>query len=170
MIIFINGAFGAGKTTTATLLEEKMAHAMIFDPEYVGMMLRDMIPKEKQLMHERTGDFQDFDLWKVLTVKSMKAFMQQYQCDLIVPMTIRKKEYFDYIFEGVQAFEEEVYHFCLTASKDTIHKRLEQRGDALGSWAFHQTDKCIQGFEQLEKKIEINNDHIAPDAVVARIL
>lgn len=170
MIIFINGAFGVGKTTTATILEAKLPNAMIFDPEYVGIMLREMIPKGKQLSHERTGDFQDFDLWKVLTVETMKAFKHQYDRDLIVPMTIREKPYFDYIDQGVRAFDNEVYHFCLSAPKAFIHKRLEQRGDLPNSWAFHQTEKCINGFEAIENMIEINNAQIAPDKVVALML
>lgn len=170
MIIFINGAFGVGKTTTATLLEAKLPNAMIFDPEYVGIMLREMIPKEKQLSHERTVDFQDFDLWKVLTVETMKAFKQQYKRDLIVPMTIREKTYFDYIYEGVHAFDNEVYHFCLSAPKVLIHERLEQRGDLPGSWAFHQTEKCMDGFETIENMIEINNAHLAPEKVVDLML
>lgn len=170
MVIFINGAFGVGKTTTATLLEQRLENAMIFDPEYVGIMLRTMIRSEWKYEHEKTGDFQDFDLWKVLTVKLINEFMNQYKCDLIVPMTIRKIEYFDYIYNGVQEYENEVYHFCLSASKENIHKRLEKRGDELNSWAFHQTDKCIEGFKYIEEKIEIENDNIEVEDVVNQIL
>jgi adenylylsulfate kinase-like enzyme len=36
MIVWINGAFGAGKTTTAELVTELLPGAKIFDPEYVG--------------------------------------------------------------------------------------------------------------------------------------
>ncbi|MEP7025229.1 MAG: hypothetical protein ABJB47_15815 [Actinomycetota bacterium] len=39
MIIWLNGAFGAGKTTTATLLSELVPASRVFDPETVGYML-----------------------------------------------------------------------------------------------------------------------------------
>lgn len=170
MIIFINGAFGVGKTTTASYLEQRLDNAMVFDPEYIGIMLRTMISSKWKYEHEKTGDFQDFDLWKVLTTKLINEFMIQYKCDLIVPMTIRRKDYFDFIFNGVQEFEKEVYHFCLSASKGDIHQRLEKRGDKLDSWAFHQTEKCIEGFKHIDEKIEIRNDNIKPEEVVERIL
>jgi hypothetical protein len=39
MIIWINGAFGAGKTTLAEELQRRLPEAMPFDPEYVGYTL-----------------------------------------------------------------------------------------------------------------------------------
>lgn len=170
MIIFINGAFGVGKTTTASLLEERIENAMIFDPEQVGMMLRSIIPFKWQSDHENTGDFQDFDLWRTLTVKVIGEFKERYNCHLIIPMTIRKLEYFEYIYNGVSEFDKEVYHFCLEASKETVHKRLVNRGDALDSWAFHQTDKCIEGFAALSNKMILSNEEDSAEEVVARVL
>ena len=40
MIIWINGAFGAGKTTLADELGGRLPDAVLFDPEYVGYILR----------------------------------------------------------------------------------------------------------------------------------
>ena len=39
MIVWINGAFGSGKTTTAGLVTKRLDGAKLFDPEYVGYML-----------------------------------------------------------------------------------------------------------------------------------
>ncbi|GLI84134.1 hypothetical protein ANABIO32_18340 [Rossellomorea marisflavi] len=47
MIIMINGAFGAGKTTLANALCKELPGSMIFDPEEVGYMLRNVIPEER---------------------------------------------------------------------------------------------------------------------------
>ena len=40
MIIMINGAFGAGKTSVANALLQTVDDFMLFDPEVVGFMLR----------------------------------------------------------------------------------------------------------------------------------
>ena len=40
MIIWINGAFGAGKTTLAEELSRRLSEAVLFDPEYVGYLSR----------------------------------------------------------------------------------------------------------------------------------
>jgi uridine kinase len=37
MIIMINGAFGAGKTTVANKLLKLMPNCMLYDPEEVGL-------------------------------------------------------------------------------------------------------------------------------------
>lgn len=40
MILFINSAFGVGKTTVARLLTRRIRSAVLFDPEWLGWMLR----------------------------------------------------------------------------------------------------------------------------------
>ncbi|MGH2233506.1 adenylyl-sulfate kinase, partial [Enterococcus faecalis] len=39
MIIWLNGAFGAGKTTIADELQQKLLNAIIYDPEIIGSAL-----------------------------------------------------------------------------------------------------------------------------------
>jgi hypothetical protein len=53
MILWINGTFGAGKTSTANELVQLLPHARIFDPEQVGYMLR-------HVLTEPIDDFQDW--------------------------------------------------------------------------------------------------------------
>lgn len=52
MIVWLNGAFGAGKTSTARELVTLLPEARIFDSEYVGFMLR-------HVLTEPVDDFQD---------------------------------------------------------------------------------------------------------------
>jgi len=65
MLIWINGAFGAGKTSVARELSRRFPDAMEFDPEQIGFMLRRMIAAR-----DRPSDFQDVDLWRELTVRT----------------------------------------------------------------------------------------------------
>src|SRR6185437_10613438 len=94
MIIMINGAFGVGKTSVATELLQELDGFMLFDPEEVGFMLRNVIPNDCKLPEERTGDFQDLHMWRSLTVKVAEELQQTYNKNLIVPMTIYNKDYF----------------------------------------------------------------------------
>jgi len=40
MILWINGAFGSGKTATANKLSRKLPNSFIYDPENVGCFIR----------------------------------------------------------------------------------------------------------------------------------
>jgi hypothetical protein len=63
LIIWINGSFGAGKTTLAGELKRRMPEAVLFDPEYVGYILREWVPVP-------TGDFQDLPSWRELVIET----------------------------------------------------------------------------------------------------
>src|SRR5690348_7546872 len=45
MVIWINGAFGVGKTTVARALHERWPDAVVFDPEQLGFVLRRIVPR-----------------------------------------------------------------------------------------------------------------------------
>ena len=145
MIIMINGLCGIGKTTVATILQSKIENSMIYDPEEVGFMLRNIITNDVKLPEEKTNDFQDLILWKKLTVTVAEKLVNTYHKTLIVPMTICNHEYFSHIKSGFESIDE-TFHFCLLASEETVHERLSKRGDEAGSWAFQQTERCLKAY------------------------
>ncbi|MGX8797780.1 hypothetical protein ACR6HW_17240 [Fusibacter sp. JL298sf-3] len=59
MIVWVNGAFGSGKTTCAYELKRRLPEAFVFDPENVGFFLRRNMPK---VLHK--DDFQDHEQWR----------------------------------------------------------------------------------------------------------
>jgi len=166
MIVMINGAFGVGKTSVANELLRRLDGAMLFDPEVVGFMLRHIIPEDVKLEAEKTGDFQDLEMWKPLTVEVARQLRETYGKDLIVPMTIYNKDYFDAIRGGFLQMDSQTYHFCLTANKETIHRRLLERGEEAGNWCFAQTDKCLAGFEDACFERFIPTDDVGVEEIV----
>ena len=44
MIIWLNGAFGAGKTQTAYELRRRLPGSYVYDPENAGFFIRDNLP------------------------------------------------------------------------------------------------------------------------------
>ncbi len=170
MIIMINGAFGVGKTTVSNELVKAVENSMLYDPEEVGYMLRNVLPEKVKRLEAETGDFQDFQLWKTLTVEIARFLISTYHVNLIVPMTIRKPEYFHYILDGFSSLDEHTYHFCLTASKETIHKRLLERGEQAGNWCFHQTDQCLKAYEEYDFGVYIDTEHVPIPTIVETII
>ncbi|RDI45490.1 AAA family ATPase [Falsibacillus pallidus] len=146
MIIMINGAFGVGKTSVAEELKSRIEGSILFDPEMVGYLLREMLPVEIRQREAKTGDFQDFILWKNLVVEVAEELMDTYHETLIVPMTIYNQERFEYIYNGFKKIDAKTYHFCLMAEKETISDRLLNRGEEEGNWCFQQTERCLDGF------------------------
>ncbi|MFC5471256.1 AAA family ATPase [Cohnella suwonensis] len=170
MIIMINGAFGAGKTSAANMLQPLIPNSMIYDPEEIGFMIRKIVLEDIRLEEERTDDFQDIELWRILTVRAAQEIKQKYNKNLIVPMTIYKSENFDYIYNGFKKLDEDTFHFCLIASEETIHKRLECRGDTYGGWTYQQTMKCINAFREIKFQEHIITDQIGTKEIIEIIL
>ena len=51
VIIWINGGFGAGKTTLAQELHPRLPDAVVYDPEDVGLMLWKWIRPNGDFQH-----------------------------------------------------------------------------------------------------------------------
>jgi chloramphenicol 3-O-phosphotransferase len=166
MIVMINGAYGAGKTTVASRLAASIPNSMLFDPEEVGFMLRRIVPEEMRLREEKTDNFQDLQLWGVLTVKVAGLLKMTYGKHLIVPMTIIHKEYFTYIFNGFKELDKHTCHFCLIASRETLYERLRRRGEAEGNWCYRQIPACVEAFQDTCFEEKIQTDGVPAEEIV----
>ncbi|MFD2701202.1 tunicamycin resistance protein [Paenibacillus shunpengii] len=169
MIVMINGAFGSGKTTQAENLAKLIPNSMIVDPELSGYLLRELIPDLMRQEHERSGDFQDLDLWRVLVVEVAKMVKLKYNRNLIVPMTLYKPYNFNYIKDAFEKLDK-VYHFTLMASKASIHERLTIRGDTVGGWQFQQTEKCLSALQASVFSEHIDSEKLNADEITQYIL
>lgn len=169
MIIMINGAFGVGKTTLANRLVERIPDSMLFDPEEIGYMLRNIVTEELKRPEEKTDNFQDLALWKVLTVQVAGLLKNQYKKHLIVPMTICNTDYFHYMYNGFKQMDPETVHFCLIAEEETIYERLRQRGEEEGNWCFQQTKKCVEAFQNPCFGDFIPTDNVSAEQIVDKV-
>lgn len=102
LVIWLNGAFGAGKTTTARHLMELIPGAVLFDPEEVGSMLRQVL---QQVAPVR--DFQEWGAWRELTAASLASIANELPEEVprvvIVPQTITDETYWSQIRELLPA-------------------------------------------------------------------
>lgn len=153
MIIWLNGAFGSGKTHTAYELKWRIPQSFIYDPEEVGFFIRDNLPAGLSL-----GDFQDFPMWRDFNFEMLRYISNVFKGVIIVPMTITSESYFNEIVGRIRLENIQVRHFTLTAKKETLIKRLRKRGDGKNSWPAQQIDRCVTGL-----KSELFDEHISTD-------
>lgn len=153
VIVWINGAFGSGKTQTAAELHRRSAQTFIYDPENAGYFIRKNVPP-----HIRQDDFQDDPLWREFNYSMLKRLDREYDGVIIAPMTLVNPQYFDEIIGRLRNEGVLIHHFALCASKETLKKRLRKRGEGNGSWAERQIERCITGLAVEKMKHHIDTD------------
>ncbi len=121
MIVWINGAYGAGKTSTARELIELIPNSTLFDPEVIGGALDRLLPP-KHLAE--VGDFQDLPIWRRLVIDTAAAMLAELGGTLVVPMTLLRQEYRDEIFGGLAARRIPVRHVLLAPAETILRERI----------------------------------------------
>ncbi|MFE4718651.1 NUDIX hydrolase [Streptomyces sp. NPDC055006] len=124
MIVWINGAFGAGKSTTARELIELIPNSTLFDPDVIGGELAQLLPA-KQLAE--VTDIQDLRIWRRLVVDTAAALLAEVGGVLVVPATLLRQEYRDEIFGGLAARRIPVRHVLLAPAETILRERMARR-------------------------------------------
>ena len=137
-VIWVNGAFGVGKTAVAELLVEQIEDATLVDPELIGEMLRQFAPAASQ-----TADWQDMPAWRSLTREALASLARDRHAPLVVPMTIVRVDYLDETVGALRASGIDVRHFTLVASRETVLARLVARDVDDNQWARDQVARCV---------------------------
>ncbi|RSS78626.1 NUDIX hydrolase [Streptomyces sp. WAC06614] len=124
MIVWINGAFSAGKTSTARELTGLLPEATLYDPELVGGALRRLLPRERL---DQVSDYQDLPSWRRLVVDTAAALLAEVGGTLVVPMTLLRQEYRDEIFGALAARRIPVRHIVLDPGETILRERIAHR-------------------------------------------
>jgi hypothetical protein len=119
VIIWLNGGFGAGKTTLAQELHRRLPDAVAYDPEDVGIMLWKWLRPD--------GDFQHLPSWRELVVATALSLRRHHAETLIVPMTLIRDAYRAEILGGLSDAGEEILHVFLEADAGVLRERLNAR-------------------------------------------
>ena len=119
VIIWINGGFGAGKTTLAQELHRRLPDAVVYNPEDVGLMLWKWMPPN--------GDFQHLPSWRELVVATALSLRRHHTDTLIVRMSLIRDAYRDQILGGLADAGEQVLHVFLKVDAGVLRERLNAR-------------------------------------------
>ncbi|MEU1177945.1 NUDIX domain-containing protein [Streptomyces sp. NPDC005820] len=123
-VVWINGAFGAGKTTTARELIDLIPNSTLFDPEVIGGALPHLLPPKRLA---EVGDYQDLPIWRRLVIDTAAALLGEVGGTLVVPMTLLRQEYRDEIFGGLAARRIPVRHILLAPAETILRGRIAGR-------------------------------------------
>lgn len=124
MIVWVNGAFGAGKTGAACALLDLIPNSTLYDPGLTGAALRHLLPQKR--LAEVT-DFQDLPIWRRLVVDTAAALLAEVPGTLVVPMTLLRQEYRDEIFGGLASRRIPVHHVLLASEETILRQRIAVR-------------------------------------------
>ncbi|MEU5088803.1 NUDIX domain-containing protein [Streptomyces sp. NPDC021356] len=124
-VVWINGTFGAGKSTTARELIDLIPHSTLFDPEIIGGLLTHHLLPPKHLAE--VGDFQDLPIWRRLVIDTAAAMLAELGGTLVVPMTLLRQDYRDEIFGGLAARRIDVRHLLLAPAETILRERMASR-------------------------------------------
>ncbi|MDN3026265.1 ATP-binding protein [Streptomyces sp. S.PB5] len=152
MLLWINGPFGGGKTQTAYEIQRRLPGSVVCDPEHAGFGLRRMLPPELR------GNFQDLKSWRDGVVEVLDLALAKHDGVVIAPMTVTNPVYFAETVGRLGELGHDVRHFTLLAQRETVLKRLRERGfghllqyvggknSGLGreTWAVQQLDHCLE--------------------------
>lgn len=119
MIIWLNGTFGAGKTTAARLLSQQDRRLRLFDPEWVGYMLRE------NLSDYPVTDFRHWESWRVLTPLVADELIRFSGQSLVAPQTVLEEHYWDELTSALSERGHEVLHVLVDAEEEALRARIE---------------------------------------------
>lgn len=122
MLLWINGPFGGGKTQTSHEIQRRLPGSVICDPEHAGFGLRRMLPKSLR------ADFQDLQAWRQGVYEVLDLALTEYDGTVIVPMTVVEPVYFRETVGRLRERGHDVRHFALLAHRETVLRRLCERG------------------------------------------
>ena len=177
MLVWINGPFGGGKTQTAHELQRRLPGSVICDPERVGFGLHGMMPATLR------RDFQDLEAWRSGVREVLDLVLQRHEGVVIAPMTVVEPTYLQEIVGGLKDRGHTVRHYTLLAERETVLKRLRERGfghvlHAVGrkdaqlrreSFAVSMLDRCLQRLPDPFFAEHLHTDHLAVSDVAERI-
>ena len=119
MIVWLNGTFGVGKTTTSELLVKALPKARLFDAECVGELL---VPI---LTGVPCNDFQEWDPWRGLVVETAARVLDYVGGTLVIPQTVLVQEYWDEIAAGLGERGIPIAHFVLHAEQPRLRGKAQ---------------------------------------------
>ncbi|MFF0064995.1 NUDIX domain-containing protein [Streptomyces sp. NPDC005279] len=175
MIVWINGAFGAGKTSTARELIDLIPNSTLYDPELIGGSLGCQLPQKRLA---EVSDYQDLPIWRRLVVDTAAALLAELGGVLVVPMTLLRQEYRDEIFGGLASRRIAVRHVLLSPDETILRERIANREEPdipdadqrVRQWAYEHIEPYLAALDWIRADAHvIDTSRLDPQETARRI-
>jgi hypothetical protein len=167
VVIWLNGPFGAGKTTTAALLTERSRRPRIFDPETVGYMLR------PHLTDHPVTDFQHWSPWRMLTPIVADELIRFSGQSLVAPQTVLQEAYWDELVRGLSERGHSVLHVLLEADEPMMRSRIEADEElaVAKQWRLDHLPRFAEARPWIARRADLIVDatRLSPEQVARRV-
>jgi AAA domain len=165
VIIWLNGTFGVGKTSTADRLAALIPDGRVFDPETVGAMLR------ANLADRPVADFQDWPAWPPLVAAALIEITRMTGQNVIAPQTVLKREHLDQVLVPLRVAGLEVFQVLLDADEAVLRSRIEGSDEAM-AWRLDHLDEYKAARSWMAEMADLVVDTVAstPPQIARRIL
>jgi AAA domain len=164
VIVWLNGTFGCGKTTTAAELRSLIPSSRLFDPEAVGYMLR------PNLADHPVSDFQHWPPWRSLVVATATELARFTGQHLIAPQTILTRAYLEQIFAGLREAGLRVFHVLLDADEEILRQRIQGSPEAQARRLAHLAEyRASRSWMILAADVVVNTGRRTPSSAAHQI-
>ncbi|GAA3066271.1 AAA family ATPase [Streptomyces glomeratus] len=172
LIVWVNGAFGSGKTTLVDELRPRWPEALVYDPEMVGYVLREIVEVP-------TGDFQDLRLWRREVASLAVGLVEEYHRPLLIPMTLVDPGYAGEIFGVLKDAGIEVHHFFLKVPREVLEKRIDGRSvtpdspeqdERVRRWCKARVERCMAAADTLPSDTVVLDGELTPQELADQVL
>ncbi len=168
MIVWINGTFGVGKTTTAGLLAER-TDWRVFDPEHVGYLL------QSNMADVAVDDFQDLGPWRTLVpLVADEIFLATSNPAMIAVQTVLDEAYWSELQAGFVRRDRGVFHVLLDCQPTELRRRIEtDEAEAQAKdWRLDHLGRYAEARPWLTRSADavLDTTDLDPGAVADRII
>lgn len=118
MLLWLNGTFGVGKTTTAREIVERSPGWRMFDPESVGLMLR------ANLSDRQFDDFQELPAWRALVPRVADEIRRLTGEELVAVQTVLVEDFWRELRSGFSGVGLDVFHVVLDIEEAALRERI----------------------------------------------
>ncbi|MEW2398140.1 AAA family ATPase [Streptomyces sp. NPDC046862] len=172
MIVWVNGAFGSGKSTLVDELRPRRPEALVYDPEMVGYVLREIVEVP-------AGDFQDLRLWRRQVADLAVGLVEEYRRPVLVPMTLVNPGYVGEIFGALKDAGITVHHFFLKVPQEVLEKRIDGRSftpddpeqdERVRRWCKDRIEPCMAAVDTLPSDTVFLDGELPPQELADQVL
>ncbi|MBB1243258.1 NUDIX domain-containing protein [Streptomyces durbertensis] len=139
MIVWLNGAYGVGKTAVAEELLQLLPGSTLYDPAPVEAGLRGLLPKERLA---QVDSIHELPSWRRLLVDTAAALLTEVPGPLVTPLSLLRQEHRDEVFGALAARRIPVRHFLLDAAETILRLRIDElaatEGESARAWCLRQ--------------------------------